>query len=98
MGKVTAMGVLFGQKIKVECEKRDGEFVIDFDGKENELLERIARDGLAQERPIAGTYFPPADSLLNAYNYFQYYFFDELETIDVDGDIEEIPFEKGVVY
>lgn len=98
MDKVTATGTLFGQTIKVECEKRDGDLVLDFDGRENAFFEKIAREGLEDVRPVGGTYFPPANSLLNAYNYFQYYFFDKLTSIEIEGEIEEVPYEEGVIY
>lgn len=46
---------------------------------------------------VGGTYPAPDGSLLKAY-YALERFFDEVQDINVDGEIEEIPYEPGVMY
>ena len=95
MGKITAKGKKYGHKLTVEYDMKN----VLFNGKEDELLEEELSELLEDPKPMGGTYYPPVDSLLNAYNILQYHFFDEsTEDIKVEGEIEEIPHEEGTVY
>ena len=70
-----------------------------FNSQEDKLLEDELLELLETPKSIGGTYYPPADSLLNAMNILQYHFFDEpTDEITVEGDIDEIPFEEGKIY
>lgn len=95
MGKVIAKGKKHGFKLTVEFELNK----VLFNGQKDELLEDELLDLLDDPKSIGGTYYPPADSLLNAMNILQYHFFDEpIEDIAVEGEIEQIPFEDGQIY
>lgn len=95
MGKIIAKGKKYGSDLTVEFDTKK----ILFDGQEDPLLEDELCELLENPKPIGGTYYPPVDSLLNAMNILQYHFFDEsTEDITVEGDIEEIPYEKGKIY
>ena len=95
MGKIIAKGKKYGFKMTVEFELNK----VLFNGQKDELLEDDLSELLEHPKSIGGTYYPPADSLLNAMNILQYHFFDEpTEDITVEGEIEQIPFEDGHVY
>lgn len=95
MGKITATGKKYGSKLTVEFEF--GKVL--FDGRENELLKEELTELLENPKAVGGTYYPPFDSLLNAYNILRYHFFDEpTEEITVEGELEEIPYEEGKIY
>ncbi len=99
MGKVIASGIYCGHRITVEAVVEDGTLLILVDG-EFELPDLQKRfDELIKVQPaMGGTYFPTENSLLTAYNVLQNTFFDTLEKISVEGDIDEIPNEEGMVY
>ena len=98
MAKIKAVGKVNGYECEVECSDTGNELVIDFDGEENEQLERQFRYELNKCHAVGGTYHPPQESMINALNVLEYYFFDEKVQVIVEGDIGEIPGEKDVIY
>lgn len=95
MGKIIAKGKKHGSKLTVEFDMEK----ILFNGKEDELMEEELLEMLESPEAVGGTYYPPVDSLLNAYNILQYHYFDDtVEEITVDGELEEIPYEKDTIY
>ena len=98
MGKVIASGIYCGNRITVEAIVEDGTLLILMDEKEVPDLQKRFDELVKVQPAMGGTYFPDENSLLTAYNVLQYVFFDTLEEISVEGDIGEIPNEKGAVY
>lgn len=100
MAKVKASGTFFGEKVTITCEELDGDLLIDFDGKENDYLEELFRKELSVKHIIAGSYVPMTDEeMSNVINVLQFYTFEENHPeIIVEGEIETLPFEGGVVY
>lgn len=98
MNKVTARGKYFGSKITVDAFIDGGTLVILVDDEENPEIEKEFNEMIENQPPMAGTYYPEKDSLLAAFNVLSNVFFDELESINVEGDIGEIPFEEGQIY
>lgn len=98
MAKIIAKGMFSGVEHNVECISTDEGLQIDFDGAEAEFLEQEFRKELNQRHAVGGTYYPPQESMINALNALQYYFFDGEPEITVDGNIGEIPHEKDIVY
>lgn len=95
MGKIIAKGKKYGHEFTVEFDMKK----VLFNDHEDEVLEEEFFELLENPKSIGGTYYPPVDSLLNAMNILQYYFFDEpTEDITVEGEIEQIPFEEGHIY
>lgn len=95
MKKIAATGRKYGHKLTVEYDMKK----VLFNGQEDELLEEEFFELLENPKSIGGTYYPPADTLLNAMNILQYHFFDEpTEEIEAEGEIEEIPHEEGKIY
>jgi len=98
MGKVIASGTYCGHRITVEVVVEDGTLLILMDEKEVPELQKRLDELIKVQPAMGGTYFPDENSLLAAYNVLQYTFFDTLDEIKVEGDIGEIPNEKGMVY
>lgn len=98
MGKVIASGIYCGDRITVEAVVEDGTLLILMDEKEVLDIQKRFDELIKVQPAMGGTYFPDENSLLSAYNVLQHTFFDTLEEITVEGDIDEIPYEKDIVY
>lgn len=60
-------------------------------------IEEMIKIELKKQYVFAGTFIPKVYSDINIMNVLQYYFFDELKEFSAE-DIEQMPFEDGVVY
>lgn len=100
MNKLEAKGKYKGSEITIEVEKKDDKLHFLFDGKENNLLKRILKDLLSKRFPVGGSYCPPENSLLNAWNVLSYRFFDDPRKVimKIHGEIEEIPYDGDKIY
>lgn len=85
--KIIAIGLFLGEKQTIVF--KDGEFE-----KGDVWLESL----LENPRPIGGTYYPEKYEPLNVYYTLKDRYFDELHTIEVEGDLGTIPFEEGTIY
>lgn len=87
MVKITATGILGDKLITIIFEN----------GKFN--LKTLSLEILLEEpEPIGGTYYPEKYEPLNVYYTLKDRYFDELHTIEVEGDLGTIPFEEGTIY
>lgn len=77
----------------IEVELIDGELIVE----PEEYQERFD-EMLQNPTPIGGTYYPPTNTLLAAYNVMKNMFFDEEPDVEVIGELEEIPYEEGIIY
>lgn len=98
MGKVIASGIYCGNRITVEVVIEDGTLLILMNEKEVPDLQKRFDELVKVQPAMGGTYFPDENSLLTAYNVLKYTFFDTLEEISVEGELEEIPYEENVIY
>ena len=102
MSKIIAKGNHAGLPVTVTCEDEGDEVFVKFDGEANklhELYEEYFSDRMDECHSIAGNYVPDRNSMLNALNVCQHYFFDDGPMdITVEGDIGVLPFESGTVY
>lgn len=97
MVKITAKGVLEGREIGVVCTGGNGSYEIKLSNCE-EKHRAMVLESLQQEHAVGGTYWPKLNTMLHVYNTLQNHAFDELIEIQCDGELEEIPYEEGVVY
>lgn len=97
MGKIIATGKLYGESRTLTVELRDGKPEI-LEAELRELFQHDLDTAIQNQRPIGGTYYPPPETLLAAYNVLNHSFFTELQSIEVVGEIEEIPYTDGVIY
>lgn len=91
MNRLKAKGERDG--IKVEVEYIDGVILVDGD------IDLYAEAELFTENPIAGTFYPGPQSMLNVHNNLKFHFFDNEDVhVEVEGELEEIPHEEGLIY
>lgn len=98
MAKITAKGTHAGFPVTVVCEDNGNELFLTFNGEVNDLYEAFFRSSLDEHHPIAGSFVPDSNSMLNALNVCRNYFFDDSPTVTVEGDIGELPFEENIIY
>ena len=97
MVKITAKGVLEGKEIGVVCTGENGSYEIKLSNCD-EIHRTMVLESLREYHPVGGTYWPEKNTMLHVFNTLSDYTFDKLIEIDCDGELEEIPYEEGVVY
>lgn len=90
---VKAKGYKGSTLIEVSAELIDGEIII-----EPEEYQQEYKAMATEQEPIGGTYYPDVNTLLCAYNVLENHFFDTLESIEADEELEEIPCEENMIY
>jgi hypothetical protein len=99
MSIIKAEGRFHGRKMSVICLKEDEELFFYFNKSIDKGIESVFRTILKKRHPIAGTFSPEEESMLNVLNVIQYHFFDDKpSSVEVEGDIGEIPLEEGKIY
>lgn len=98
MDKVTATGIYLENRISVEAFKEDGSILLLVDGLEQKEIQNDFGQKLLNAPAIGGTFYPEPDTLLAAYTVLERNFFDKLEKIDVQGELEEIPNGENTIY
>lgn len=95
MSKITAEG----KDLTITIEEKDGNITVLFNGTEDELLLEDLNDIAANSPPMGGTFYPEPGTMLSYYNALKNGFFsDWLTSVQVDGDIGEMPCEDGCIY
>ena len=94
MSKITAKG----DGMTVTVEEQDGSIRILFDGEESEFMLGKLNDDVEYSPPMGGTFYPQPGTMLAYYNALNTVFFDKLTSLEVDGDIGEMPSEPGYIY
>lgn len=98
MKEIIAKGKIDGKDIEVRCLSDKNKFSFLFNGKDNKELEEKLKDMLRQHQRI-GNYVPKTKELKLCAIFEKRGFFDmPAEDVEVYGDIEQIPYEDGVVY
>ena len=99
MKSIIAVGNLFGKETEIICvETDDEEHIFLIDRGEDKTVEKIIKDKMKKVYPIAGTFVPDEHSMLNIKNVLEFHIFEKLISLDVHGDIGELPFEEGKIY
>lgn len=94
MSKITAKG----DGMTVTIEEQAGAIHIMFDGEENEFMLSKLNDDVDYAPPMGGTFYPHPGSMLAYFNALNTVFFNKLTSLEVEGDIGEIPNEPGCIY
>jgi hypothetical protein len=95
MNKIIATGVLNGYEIELEVELINGKLIIN-----EPILQPDLDHHLENAEPIGGTYYPPDNTLLAAYNILNSNFFDVGSDVKIEviGELEKIPGDENVIY
>lgn len=94
MGKIIAKG----DGMTVTVEEHEDSIIILFDGEENDFMIGKLNDDAEYAPPMGGTFYPKPGSMLAYFNALNTVFFNKLTSLEVDGDIGEIPNEPGCIY
>ena len=99
MGKIFAAGIFEGTYTEVTAVLKSGEISITQEGVVNPNLQAYFDYLNSRSYPVGGTYFPLKNSLLSLYNLLANYFFDsQTEPIVLEGELEQLPYEEGIIY
>lgn len=98
MDSVIATGKYYGETITVIVSKENEDMSITFNGVQNLFLQRYIEYRIEELPFIGGTYRIRKTELLGWYFVLKEKFFEKLIHIVVEGELETIPFEDGVIY
>ena len=98
MSSVTATGKFMGQTVTVEAYKENGTIRLLINGEYSPVAQTVFNDKVKTQPPMGGTYYPEQNTLLCAYHVLENSFFEELKSIKVNGETEEIPFNDNQIY
>jgi len=95
MNKLIASGVLNSYEIEIEVELIKGKLIIN-----EPILQPDLDYHLKNAEPIGGTYYPPENTLLAAYNVLNSNFFDVGSNVNIKviGELEKIPSKENIIY
>lgn len=105
MSKIIATGKFFGSLAKFEITVNAEKLYIDcktevLSKKRQSIVEEHLANCIKTAEAIGGTYYPPENTLTAAYVGLQNGFFDSKRNVEikVEGKLEPIPYEDGVIY
>lgn len=98
MAKIIAKGKKNGKAITVECDCDDYGASMLFNGAKNTNYEAEVIMAALSGVAIGGTYYPETLPLQIVAALENSFFDRRPSSLDVDGEIEQIPGEEGVVY
>ncbi len=94
MKAVTGTGKIWGSQETVTVELIDGKLLVS-----PSIFQEYFDDLVSHQIPVGGSYHPPKNSLLSAWNVLSFMFFDAPNPeITVEGKLERIPYKKGRIY
>lgn len=95
MNKIIAKG----ENMNITIEEHNGKITVFFNGAEDADLLSSLNEMVENQPPMGGTYYPEPGTMMAYYNVLKYGdFFSWIDTVNVEGDIGELPWEPGVIY
>lgn len=98
MDKVIASGRYLGNHLTVEAVKDGNSIKLLVDGLEIQDIQKDFNEQMKDAPAIGGTFRPEANTLLAAFAVLEQGFFEKLDNIEVQGELEEIPYEENQIY
>lgn len=95
---IKATGTFENRPLTVSCVENEKDLIFLFDNHFDSVKEKRIKEEMKKRHIIAGSFSPEEHSMLNVKNVLEFYFFDKLVSLEVEGDIGELPFEEGVIY
>lgn len=90
MNRLKAKGKRNG--VNIEIKVIEGNTFVDGD------LDDTFDFKLHEQHLMAGTYLAEPKSMLNIFNNLQHHFFDGPVEVEINGELEEIPYEDNRIY
>lgn len=98
MDKVIASGMYLGNRIIVEAVKDGDSIKFLVDGIIVQDIQQDFEQRLNDAPAIGGTFRPEPNTLLAAFTVLESGFFEKLDSIEVQGELETIPYEDNQIY
>ena len=98
MTKIIATGIYHGNRISVEAFSDAGTPKLLINGERDDVFQDEFDRLLLVAPPLGGAYHPRPDSMLAAFSVLDRSFFDQRESINVIGPLEQIPYVEGRIY
>ena len=94
MTTIIAKGSINGKKMTIVCTGTNDNPTVTFNGKKDEHLLKW----LNMAPPLGNNFYYDKPSIAAYYHVLNTVCFDHLDSIEVDGKIEPIPYEDGLIY
>lgn len=98
MATITARGTMGDVETTIVCKEEKNNIAVYIDGHKDHLIKNMLDSLVAIAPPMGGTYYPEAGTMQAYYDVLSTVYFTKLNTIEVEGEIEPIPYEDGVIY
>lgn len=98
MAIITAKGMIGDAEAAIICKEEKNNITVYLDGVKDDNIKKMLNLMTGIAPPMGGTYYPEAGTMQAYYHVLNTVFFNKLNTIEVEGEIEPIPYEDGVKY
>ncbi len=98
MTTIIAKGIIGKKAITVICSGNNDKPTVTFNGKENESLLKALNLGIKMAPSMGNNFYFDEPTIAAYYHVLNTIFFEKLNSIEVDGEIEPIPWEKDLIY
>lgn len=98
MATIKASGIVGDSQITIICKDEKNNITVYIDGAKDKNIKNMLDMMTGIAPPMGGTYYPEAGTMQAYYNVLSTVFFTKLNTIEVEGELEPIPFEEDVIY
>ena len=98
MTTVIAIGSVNGKKMTIVCTGTNDNPTVTFNGEEDAHLLKWLDMGIQMAPPLGNNFYYDKPSIAAYYHVLNTVCFDHVDSIDVDGEIEPIPYDDDVIY
>lgn len=98
MTAIKASGTVGDRQTTIVCKDEKNNITVYIDGVKDKNIINMLDMMIGIAPPMGGTYYPEAGTMQAYYNVLSTVFFTKLNTIEVEGELEPIPFEEDVIY
>lgn len=98
MTTVIAKGSINGKKMTIVCTGTNDNPTITFNGEKNEHLLKWLDMGIKMAPPLGNNFYYDKPSIAAYYHVLNTVCFEHLDSIEVDGEIEAMPYNDDVIY
>lgn len=98
MTTIIAEGLINGKKMTIVCTGTNDNPIVTFNGEKNERLLKWLDMGIQMAPPLGNNFHYDKPSIAAYYHALNTVCFDHIDSIEVDGEIEPIPCEDGLIY
>ena len=97
MTTIIAKGSINGKKMTIVCTGTNDNQTVTFNGKKDEHLLKWLNMGIQMAPPLGNNFYYDKPYIAAYYHVLNTVCFDHLDSIEVDGKIEPIPYEDGLI-